>query len=192
VVNIKNELYFSPNYKFSDLNLENRNNLISAFQDRVEGYYLKPTKCLNRLRAAFATGVMCVITIDFLSRIETGINKVGKRFRFWVESNLREFEKFNQDISLHLFATRLYEEFRNGLVHEGRIKEASQFDYLIDELVIIDGPIMVINPNFLLKEIVRSFKKYINKLKTDAEIFEKFRENLKEDFQEDWEFIKKS
>lgn len=51
---------------------------------------------------------------------------------------------------------------------------------------------MVINPNFLLKEVGRSFKKCINKFKIDEEIFEKFKENLMEDFQEDRDFIKKS
>ncbi len=58
-------------------------------------------------------------------------------------------------------------------------------------MVIIDGSIMIINPNFLLKEIISSFRKYINKLKTDDDKFEKFKKNLEKDFQKDRDFMKK-
>lgn len=50
---------------------------------------------------------------------------------------------------------------------------------------------MIINPNFLLKEIISSFRKYINKLKTDDDKFEKFKKNLEKDFQKDRDFMKK-
>jgi len=184
---IEEELYFSPNFKYIDLNWDDRDNLIRAFRDRVEGYYLEPAKCLNHCKYSFAAGAICLITIDFLARIETGLDKVGKRFRDWVKLYFKDFN--DEDISLNNFASRLYEEFRNGLVHEGRIKEASQFSYDFSKLVIIEGLIMIINPKYLFKEIIRSFKKYISKLKTEKSEFDIFKKNLKEDFQNDRDYV---
>ncbi len=64
-------LYFSPKYKFSDLKWDDKKTLIEAFKDRVRGFYLEPARQLNDAKKGFATGVLCVTTIDFLARIET-------------------------------------------------------------------------------------------------------------------------
>ena len=186
-MNIEKELHFSPNFKYIDLNWDDRDNLIRAFRDRVEGYYLEPAKCLNQCKYSFAAGVICLITIDFLAKIETGIGNVGKRFKYWVKLHFKDLN--DEDISLNDFASRLYEEFRNGLVHEGRIKKASQFSDDFSKLVEIEGLIMIINPKYLLKEIIRSFKEYISKLKTEKSEFDIFKKNLKEDFQNDRDYI---
>ena len=180
-------LYFSPNFKYIDLNWDDRDNLIRAFRDRVEGYYLEPAKCLNQCKYSFAAGAICLITIDFLARIETGLDSVGERFKVWVKRYIKDLN--DEDISLNDFASRLYEEFRNGLVHEGRIKKASQFSDNFNKLVEIEGLIMIINPKYLLKEIIRSFKEYISKLKTEKSKFDMFKKNLNKDFQNDRDYI---
>lgn len=40
-------LYFSPNYKFSVLNWDDKKILIDAFKDRVKGFYIEPARKLN-------------------------------------------------------------------------------------------------------------------------------------------------
>lgn len=61
-------LYFSQKYKFTDLKWDDKDNLLKAFQDRVEGFYMEPTRKLNEGKKAFAAGVLCVAAIDFLGK----------------------------------------------------------------------------------------------------------------------------
>ena len=44
---IKDIVHFSPNYKYEYINLDDKNCLIEAFEDRVGGFYLKPIEILN-------------------------------------------------------------------------------------------------------------------------------------------------
>jgi len=181
-------LYFSPNYKFTDLNWDDRVNLIKAFRDRSEGFYLKPAEELNRCKYAFASGVICVSTIDFLARIETGLDDVGKRFEEWVKSNIREFEKTNPDNRSQTLAHRFYDEFRNGLVHEGRIKNAGQFSYNYSELVKVEQSVMIINTEYLLNAIRESFNRYVDRVEKDNFAFQLFKCTLIRDFRRDVEY----
>jgi len=44
---IGDNLYFSHEYKFTQLDWDNKKELIEAFKDRVKGFYLNPAKKLN-------------------------------------------------------------------------------------------------------------------------------------------------
>lgn len=48
---------------------------------------------------------------------------------------------------------------------------------------------MIINPKYLLEKIVRSFKEYISKLKTEKSKFDTFKKNLNKDFQNDKDYV---
>jgi len=191
------KLYFSTEDSFADLNWDNKDALLEAFQDRVREFYIEPIKELNeQKKRPFAVGVLCVVTIDFLARIETSQDGVPKRFEYWVENNIEEFYTPNLNIPLQEFANRFYKEFRNGLVHEGRIKKAGQFSYNYNVLVKFDKvngtkPIMIINPKFLQEAISKSFEKYIKKVQNEESIFKKFKSVLMGDFQQDVEYAKK-
>ena len=113
-------LYFSKKYKFSDLKWDNKEILINAFKDRVKEFYIEPAKKLNDAEYGFGAGVLCVTTIDFLARIKTGLlNGVGKRFENWLRDNIKEFAIQDPASQSQTLASRFYNEFRNGLVHEG-------------------------------------------------------------------------
>ena len=187
-------LHFSPNYKFLDLKWDDENILIDAFKDRVKGFYLEPAKQLNEDKKGFATGVLCVTTIDFLARIATGIDKVRERIPKWLKDNIEDFKEVNPDRLGQTLADRFYDEFRNGLVHEGRIKNAGQFlysskKYDFEELVKIEERIMVVNPDRLLNAINTSFEKYMDQVEKNEFAFHQFRCALIRDFQEDIECI---
>ena len=189
---IGDALYFSPNYKFTELKWDDKDNLIKAFQDRVEGFYLTPAKELNKSKKyAFATGVICVATIDLLARIETGLlDKVRQRFEGWLKYNIENFNAPNPNNQSQSLAYRFYDEFRNGLLHEGRIKNAGQFSYDInesDKLVKVDT-VMIVNPDTLLKNIDESFKRHMNKVKKEEYAFQAFKCALIRDFQRDFEY----
>jgi len=190
-VKVDEILYFSPTYKYSDINWDDRDNLIKAFKDRLEGFYFKPAKELNRSEHSFAAGVICVTTIDSLARIETGSDLVGERYELWLKSNIKQFDEVNPDDLSQTLACRFYKEFRNGLVHEGRIKNAGQFSCCCDKLITLEQTVMIINPHHLLKSIKNSFSIYIEDLEKDVTKFEKFKRVLKQDFQKDVENVYK-
>lgn len=172
---IKEHLYFSPKYRFEDLKWDDKNNLISAFKDRIEGYYLDPVILLNENKKAFAAGVLCVTIIDFLALIFTGCESVKKRIVDWLKNNIKEFNTRDTSNKNRSKAERFYEEFRNGLVHEGKIKNNGQFSYDFKELLKISENIMLINPNYLLEAIKIALYRNIKEVEDDELYFQSFR-----------------
>lgn len=187
---IGDTLLFSPSKKFEDLNWDDGKDLIKAFQERVMEFYFTPAEELNRNRSAFATGVLCATTIDFLARITIWSDKVGERIERWLRIYITDFNQLdNQNKTL---ARRFYEDFRNGLVHEGRIKKCGQFSYGYEiELIHVDDGIMIINPDLLLENTKRAFNSYIADIEKDDSKFQQFRCALRRDFQEDVEYAKR-
>ncbi len=59
---IDNKIYFSPNIRFTDIDWDDKCKLIDAFKDRVEGFYLKPAKILNKERYGFAVFADSILT----------------------------------------------------------------------------------------------------------------------------------
>ena len=184
-------VYFSPNRKFIDLKWDNKDDLVSAFTDRVKGFYLAPAQQLNDAEQAFASGVICVTTIDFLARIQTGEETVGQRIEKWLVDNLPVFAEPDPENQSRKLARRFYEEFRNGLVHEGRIKNGGQFSYDYTDLIKILGPVMIVNPRILLGGISRSFTRYMGNVLSDEFTFQSFRCALISCFQADMEIARK-
>lgn len=90
---IEDTIYFSPSFKFKDIDWENKDQLIEAFSDRVCGFYLNPAEKLNSNKDGFATGLLCIATVDFLARIamekekdqapelENGLREVSKNLK---------------------------------------------------------------------------------------------------------------
>ena len=176
-------LYFSPKYKFIELNWNEKEVLIKAFEDRLNGFYLKPIEEFNKFGYGFASGVICVTTIDFLARIVVKSDRVGERFRAWLKDNIPEFDDN--------LANKFYEDFRNGLVHEGRIKDCGQFSYEIGELISLEDDVMIVDPKLLMERVRSAFENYMLKIREDDEVFRSFKKALKRDFQEDVELARK-
>jgi hypothetical protein len=88
-------------------------------------------------------------------------------------------------------ARRFYEEFRNGLVHEGRIKNCGQFSDNFSELIHMEDTIMVINPVLLLEAIKTLFETYMDNVKDDTSLFHQFRCALIRDFGDDVEWARR-
>jgi hypothetical protein len=177
---IEDTIYFSPLFKFKDIDWDNKDQLIEAFNDRVYGFYLTPAESLNSYKNGFAAGLLCVASIDFLGKISIGRG----RFKEWIEENLKDFK------GKRYLSKKFYEDFRNGLVHEGRIKNGSQFTYDISGIY-CENDVMLINPEKFLNSINISFQNYISDLKMNEDKFEKFKELLKNDFKKEIELMQK-
>ena len=186
---ISDILYFSPNYKFIQIDWDNKEDLINAFKDRVDGFYLNPADDLNKKEYGFVAGLVCVTTIDFIARISVG-GKVGYRFKKWLCKNIPHFNKKDPNNSNKTLAKRFYDEFRNGLVHEGHIKDCGQFSYEFKDTISVNDGVMLINPEILLKDIKKAFEEYIREVKENQEAFGKLKKSLKSDFQGDIDYAK--
>lgn len=184
--------YFSPQNTFMSLRFDDKEGLINAFYSRIEGFYIKPAIKLDGIFEAFASGALCVCAIDILARLEYGDKTgVGDRFRKWVRAYLKsdfndfesEVKQYNQHMTLdHV----LYECFRNGLVHEGVIKQGFQFSYETGKrLFYMESEIVVINPKVLLSKVYDSLNVFVKKLREDDMRFKKFGKQLQKDFKED-------
>ena len=79
---IGEHLYFAPGIKFSSVDTTSAT-LAQQLNERIRGFYLHPARLLVEGGHAFAAGVMIVVAIDALARLDTGSEKVGERFRNW-------------------------------------------------------------------------------------------------------------
>lgn len=145
-------LYFAPSLRFDDVDLTGPR-LPEQFEQRMTGFYIAPAEECARSNHAFAAGVLLMSAIDALARLRFG-DRVGARFRKFVR---RELLSFKSDRLAH----RLYDEFRNGLVHEARLKKGSQFSLDIKTTVEqLDG-LLFVNPKCLATEVREALKSYV-------------------------------
>ena len=198
------ELYYSPSCKFKDLkrlidNKEERG-LLKCFEERVEELYLKPAYVLieeannkksdnSSMGLVFSAGLICVSAIDFLGRFYFGCPKedkvkVERRFVGWLSKYMSP--PFNA-----LLAEKFYKDFRNGLVHECRIKNGGEFSLNEGETIreeVDDNGVryLVVNPEKLLKKLDDGFKNYLDDLQQDENMLCQLIECLEKDFNEDF------
>ena len=196
------ELYYSPSYKFEDLKRlidnEEGTGLLKCFKERVEELYLKPAYVLinkandkksdnSSMGLVFSAGLICVSAIDFLGRFYFGCPKkdeVECRFVGWLLKYMSP--PFNA-----LLAKKFYKDFRNGLVHECRIKNGGEFSLNKGETIkgeVDDNGVryLVVNPEKLLKKLEDGFKNYLDDLRQDENMLSQLVECLKKDFKEDF------
>ncbi len=180
-------LHFSPKYKYSELDWDNKQNLIETFIDRVEGYYIQPAELLNQDKKGFAIGVLCIATIDFLAKfLHTGANRMKK----WLKKNIKAFNEIDPNLKSRTLADRFYDEFRNGLIHEGRIKNVGQFSYDFPEIIKVEKHVMIVNPEMLLSDLKTIIENYINRIKDSESEFLRFKECLIKDFTKEIDYAK--
>ena len=172
----RDTLYFSPKYQFFAIDFNDPKKLIDMFSDRVYGFYINPARLLCKNGDGFASGLLCIVTIDFLSRIANPESEeVGKRIERWLRSNINEFNTAD-------CARRFYKDFRCGLVHEGRIKPFGEFSFESKQMITLQDEIMRVNPGMLLEQIAQSFQAYLSRLIVDEKEFLKLQTCLKNDF----------
>lgn len=195
------ELYYSPSCKFEYLKklIDNkeRPELLKCFEERVKELYLEPAYVLikeandkksdnSSMGLVFSAGLICVSAIDFLGRFYFGCPKdeVECRFVGWLLKYMSP--PFNA-----LLAKKFYKDFRNGLVHECRIKNGGEFSLNEGETIreeVDDNGVryLVVNPEKLWEKLDDGFKKYLYDLRQDENMLSQLIECLKKDFNEDF------
>lgn len=176
-------IYFAPDYKLFQLLTDSPIGIVNAFKKRIEEYYLSPAELLNKNLKAFGAGVLCFTAIDAIAKYEIG-GYSGKRFKEWISKNLQDFKTLKWE-----YIERIYEEFRNGLIHEGRIKNGGQFTYEISKAVVVTDEVILINPKLLLEQLRTAFNIYMSNVKSNPEKQRNLSEEIKKDFNQDLKMI---
>jgi len=70
---IEEHLYFSEKCKFNDLDLDDKERLITCFEDRIRNFYLTPAEILNEQKSGFCCMLICIALIDSLARIKHAV-----------------------------------------------------------------------------------------------------------------------
>ena len=146
--------------RFDQVDLQGGDALPAQYQQRMAGFYIEPAVVCADLGHAFAAGVLLVTCIDGMARLRYGDGVVRHRFIRLAQEELVSFQG-------DALAERFYEDFRNGLVHEGRVKNGGQFSLEVDETVKELQGLLLINPARLAVEVREALYQYITLLATD-------------------------
>lgn len=161
-MDINGILHFAPSIPFRDVDWEG-DELPEQFWQRIEGFYLEPAECCIQSGFAFAAGLLLVSCIDSLARL--------KYRRFDRGDVSGRFNDFLKNELSSVFATanlrqRFYDEVRNGLVHEARLKNGAQFTLhsTVEKAVTESADILLVNPEHLLVQVRNSLTTYVRLL----------------------------
>jgi hypothetical protein len=144
-MNIRDEMYFSPSIKTERLSSITDIELFNAYKERILNWYILPSKELNEKEYGFASGLLLFSLIDALARYFMKDNmQVGVRFK----SFLMKYFNFNQEISEIIF-----DNYRNGLVHQSQIKGNCYFSYLIGNIFFNENNVIMVNPKKLHEKL---------------------------------------
>jgi hypothetical protein len=153
-----NFIYFAPNLKFSDLDLTG-NRLPTQLQQRIDGFYLTPALSLAETRDAFAAGVLVVCAIDALAWFRGG--GVGSTAR--IEAFCRKIPDLDVNDNVEVFCR----DFRQGLVHQGLVKNGGEFSFDLERIAKRDHERLIVNPECLALQMRQMLKDYIDELYRD-------------------------
>ena len=156
---INDVLLFAPGIRFDQVDLQG-DALPAQYQQRMAGFYIEPAVVCADHGHAFAAGTLLVACIDGMARLRYCDAVVRHRFIKLAQEELRSFRT-------SALATRFYEDFRNGLVHEGRVKNGGQFSLEVDETVRELQGLLLINPALLAVEVCEALHRYIALFATD-------------------------
>ena len=179
---LNNVVYFAPGIKFSDIDFSG-GKLPDQYHKRIKGLYLDPAALLIESKSAFASGLLIMCCIDAIAKyqlidIEKNKYKVGERFKIWCQANLPSFGK-------DWYAKCFWEDFRNGLVHESRIKEGGSFSFDIDSIIKENQLSIDINPLFLHQEVDQAVISFIELLKNNQKQLDSFAQVIKDEFKQE-------
>jgi hypothetical protein len=180
----RGELWFAPNHRMADIDLDDPPALIAAFRDRILGFFLKPALHLRGMAeeesALFASALICAVTIESLARFDPTLRKSQNHIADWLHKNIPQFR---QEIRGGNAATYFESRFRNGLAHNGYIASLGRLGN-VDEVITIDGDVVTINPFLLVEEIADWLRRFENNLSESVDV-RSFQHRMKELFKEE-------
>lgn len=143
-------LQFAPGIPFHVLDFRS-GVLANQFEARIEGFYISPALSLAKNRFDFAAGLLAVCAADALGGIFTGAS--GTRGR------MISFFQTIPGLDERNFAALFCDDFRNGLVHEARVKNGGKFSTNYRDAAVPFGDSLEVNPYELALSVRKTLQK---------------------------------
>lgn len=166
-------LYFAPEVAFSAVDLRG-GRLPDQFYQRIDGFYLQPAIELACCRRDFAAGLLTVCAADALAGFITGASGTKER----MVAFFRHIPGLDEPETAKLFC----EHFRNGLVHDARVKQGSEFSVEIRGVAQRQGTRLAVNPLHLAEGVRRVLQEYRERLHHDHNELKSLRARIRRRF----------
>jgi len=187
---VSGEVFFAPGLRINDIDFNDPNASLAAFESRIEGLFLAPIRLLERQSetkegALFASALLVAALIESLARVEFS-RDTGHLIKDWLEAHVDDFRNVAKIGGSRFSLAAIFDDrFRNGLAHQGFVASAGRLSAEIDACVSCVDSIVTINP-FLLSEIVaREFRGFCERLRSGDLDIRKFAYVIRTQFQHD-------
>lgn len=174
---IDDKLYFAPGIEFGEIDIDGPR-LPDQLKCRLNGFYIEPAEKCAQCGYTFAAGLLLVSCIDALAYMRFG-GGVRERFERFACEQLQSFS--SSDLAKHF-----YDDFRNGLVHESRVKNCGQFSLDVRATAIRSDHSLIVNPEYLAKEVASALDSYVDLLERDDGERRRLENTLRADFSEEF------
>lgn len=166
-------LLFAPGIPFSSVDMKG-GGLPNQFYRRIDGFYLQPAVELAQRRHDFASGLLAVCAADALAGFITGASGTKER----MVAFFRHIPGLDEPETAKLFC----EHFRNGLVHDARVKHGSEFSVGIRGVAQRQGTRLAVNPLLLAGGVRRVLQEYRERLHNDPNELKSLRARIRRRF----------
>ena len=200
--------YFSKEVRYSQIDWSNLDQIVDAYRQRIQDWYLGPAKELAK-NGHFAFSVMALncLLIDTLSQFVAGIDSskpaefkkfICKRLPSTYSCKLKttiQHDDGKQTATLADVADVLYHGFRCGILHQAHIPPYGGVDPGADHAARAevsglvkykssgaDCPSVIVNPLTLLEDLDETFEAYLRELKDRDPKNDQLRANFKKKF----------
>jgi hypothetical protein len=187
-VRIGDDLFFAPDVRFPDVRLDDPI-LVDQLERRVDGFYFEPALLCVEHKFAFGAGLLIVSAIDFLAGLHHSAGSLENR---GVGNDFRRFVRdYVPSLGTGTLPQRFFDEFRNGLSHEARIKNAGEFSLNWSQTVRVEGGRLCINPRYLLEEAKAGLGKRLGELRSSDIARRELADRLREQFSSEFGIVQR-
>ncbi|MDA0832903.1 MAG: hypothetical protein O2931_01680 [Planctomycetota bacterium] len=201
---VKANRYFTKTDLYSAIDWSDFNVVVTAFEERINNWYLEPATELANATGHYAFSIMAIncLLIDTFSQFAAGqLSSSASTFKSFVSKNLPNFnatltatishDDHSRKITLSTVADVVYHGFRCGILHQahiplygGIVPGGAPFNEMASGQTIYsaDGsacPTVSINPLQMLDDLKTYFADYICNLKNTAPQFDTLRNNFR-------------
>jgi hypothetical protein len=194
---IDGQLYFAPGLLMKDLDLDDHESVLSAFEQRVKGLFLSPIRALERREngeegALFAGALLVAALIESVARVETGSDAQGTLIKQWLETHIEAFQGTvvfapgrTARPETKTLADVFEYRFRNGLAHSGYVASLGRLSRSIDGPVTVAADIVIVNPFSLADAVEQCIDIFAADLRAGRRDIRRFAYHVAEQFREE-------
>ena len=204
---VQTNRFFTKTDRYSDIDWSNFVEVVTAFETRINNWYLDPATHLANATGHYAFSIMAIncLLIDTFSQFSAGkLSSSAVTFKTFINQNLPNFnstltstishDDHKMRTTLSTVSDVIYHGFRCGILHQAHIPlygcidpgcatfQESATGLTIYSVSGSDCPTISINPLRLLDDLKTYFAGYIQNLKGKNPQFNALRANFKVKF----------